>query len=113
MLPSDIDVVRAALPSSFSVFHVPRAADRGGGVAVIYSSALKMKPGSEFMQFSSFEFMETKFTCHSETVNVYVIYCPGHPGTDRPFMEEFGSFLEGLLSVNGKILIGGFQLLGG
>ena len=107
LLPSDIGIVRAALPSSFSVFHAPRASERGGGVAVIYSSALKMKQESRFLQVSSFELLETKFTCHSETINVYVIYRPGHPGTDRAFMEEFGSFLEGLLSLNGKILICG------
>ena len=70
LLPSDIGVVEAALPNSFSVFHVPRASDRGGGVAVIYSSALKMKQESKFMQISSFELMETKFTCHSETIDL-------------------------------------------
>ena len=107
LLPSDIGVVRASLPETFSVFHVPRATDRGGGVAVIYSSVLDLKHNTGFQQFPSFELMETMFSCHSETIHVYVVYRPGHPGTDRTFMEEFSSFFDGLLSVGGKILICG------
>ena len=38
---------------------------------------------------------------------LYIVYRPGHPGTDRAFMEEFGSFLDGLLLVGGNSVICG------
>ena len=108
LFPSDIGIIRAALPSSFSIFHVPRGlVDTGGGVAVIYSSALNMKHEESLPQVASFELIKTKFTCHNETVHIYVVYRPGHSGTDRAFIEEFGSFLEDLLGIGGKILICG------
>ena len=109
LLPSDMGVVRAALPGSFLISHVPRTSGTGigGGVAVIHSNAINVKHELSNSQFSSFEFMETKFVCHGEAIHIYVIYRPGHPGTDRAFMEEFGSFLDNLLEVNGKILICG------
>jgi len=56
---------------------------------------------------SSFEFMEVAFSINRQTVRVAVIYCPGHPGTDRSFMEEFSSFIEYFSSKNGKLLICG------
>ena len=109
LFPSDIGIVRAALPRSFSISHVPRAsgASIGGGVAMIYSDTLNVKHKISNSQFSSFEFMETKFTNYGEAVHIYIVYRPGHPGMDRTFMEEFHSFLETLLGVNGKILICG------
>ena len=110
MFPSDIGVVRAALPRTFSILHVPRLSDTGiggGGVAMIYSTAINMQHETGNSQFSSFELMETKFTCHGETIHIYIVYRPGHPGMDRAFMEEFGSFLDSLLGIGGKILICG------
>ena len=111
LFPSDIAIVRAALPETFLISHVPRmsgaAQGVGGGVAIIHSNAINVKHELSNSQFSSFEFMEIRFACHGEALHIYVIYRPGHPGTDRTFMEEFGSFLDGLLGVNGKILICG------
>ena len=43
LFPSDIDIVRAALPKSHSIAHVPRTTTTGapgGGVALIYSLAI-------------------------------------------------------------------------
>ena len=95
-----IDIIRAALPKSHSIAHVPRTTTTGalgGGVALIYSLAA--------FQASSFELMGASFSCHRQTINIYVVYRPGHPGTDRAFMEEFGSFLDGLLLVGGNSVI--------
>ena len=109
LFPSDIDIIRAALPRSFSISHIPRmsGAGVGGGVAVIHSNVLDAKHEISNSQFSSFEFMEIRFACHGEAIHIYVIYRPGHPGMDRVFMEEFGSFFDSLLEVSGKILICG------
>ena len=111
LFPSDIDIVRAALPKSHSIAHVPRTTITGapgGGVDLIYSLAiLNIKLGMAAFQASSFELMGASFSCHRETINIYVVYRPGHPGTDRAFMEEFGSFLDGLLLVGGNSVICG------
>ena len=36
-----------------------------------------------------------------------MLYRPGHPGTDRAFMEEFGQFLEILSVCREKLMICG------
>lgn len=111
LFPSDIDIVRAALPKSHSVFHVPRtsgAGAPGGGVALIYSAAISsMKHVTGNSIISSFELMEVSFSYRCQAIKICIVYRPGHPGTDRAFMDEFGSFLESLLEVGGKILICG------
>ena len=50
------------------------------------------------MDVSSFEFLEITFSFHLQNIRMAILYHPGHPGTDRAFMEEFGQFLE-ILSV--------------
>ena len=111
LFSSDIDIVRAALPKSHSIAHVPRTTTTGapgGGVALIYSLAISnIKHGMAAFQASSFELMGASFSCHRQTINIYIVYRPGHPGTDRAFMEEFGSFLDGLLLVGGNSVICG------
>ena len=111
LFSSDIDIVRAALPKSHSIGHVPRTTTTGapgGGVALIYSLAISnIKHGMAAFQASSFELMGASFSCHRQTINIYIVYRPGHPGTDRAFMEEFGSFLDGLLLVGGNSVICG------
>ena len=111
LFPSDIDIVGAALPESHSMAHVPRTTTTGapgGGVALIYSLAISnIKHGMAAFQASSFELMGASFSCHRQTINIYIVYRPGHPGTDRAFMEEFGSFLDGLLLVRGNSIICG------
>ena len=111
LFPSDIDIVRAALLKSHSIAHVPRTTTTGapgGGVALIYSLAISnIKHGMAAFQVSSFELMGASFSRHRQIINIYVVYRLGHPGTDCAFMEEFGSFLDGLLLVGGNSVICG------
>ena len=75
---------------------------------MIYSLAISnIKHGMAAFQASSFELMGASFSCHRQTINIYIVYRLGHPGTDRAFMEEFGSFLDGLLLVGGNSVICG------
>ena len=50
------------------------------------------------MDVSSFQFLEITFSFHLQNIRMAILYRPGHHGTDRAFMEEFGQFLE-ILSV--------------
>ena len=108
LCPSDIDVIKAALPESYSLFHVPRLSGMGGGIALIYSVAISnIKPVSSDIEASSFELMEVCFSWHQQTFKLALVYRPGHSGTDRAFMEEFGFFLESLLARPEKLIICG------
>ena len=42
------------------------------------------------MDVSSFEFLEVTFSLHLQNIRMAISYRPGHPGTDRAFMEKFG-----------------------
>ena len=55
-----------------------------------------------FTWMSPLEFLEITFSFHLQNIRMAILYHPGHPGTDRAFMEEFGQFLE-ILSVPGKV----------
>ena len=66
---------------------------------LIYSKALSnIRVALNHMDVSSFEFLETTFSFHLQNIRMAILYRPGHPGTDRASMEEFGQFLE-ILSV--------------
>ena len=68
---------------------------RGRGVGSIYSRALSnIRVVPNHMDVSSFEFLEITFSLHLQNIRMAISYHPGHPGTDRAFMEEFGQFLE-------------------
>ena len=109
LLPSDVTVIIAALPSSYSFHHVPRSTDaRGGGMGLICSRALSnVRVVPNHMDVSSFEFLEITFSFHLQNIRMAILYHPGHPGTDRAFMEEFGRFLEILSVCREKLVICG------
>ena len=109
MLPSDVSVVSAALPSSYSFHHVSRSTGtRGGGVGLIYSRALSnVKVVPNHMEISSFEVLEITFSLRLQNVRMAILYRPGHPGSDRAFMEEFSQFLETLSVCQEKLVICG------
>ena len=79
----------------------------GGGFGFIYSKALSnVRIVPNHMDVSSFEFLIT-FSLHLQNIRMATLYRPGHPGTDRAFMEEFGQFLEILSVCREKLLICG------
>ena len=107
LLPSDVTIISAVLLSSYFFHHVPRSMDAregggGGGGALIYSRTLSnVRVVPNHMDVSSFEFLEITFSFHLQNIRMAIFHCPGHPGTDRALMEEFGQFLE-ILSAAGK-----------
>ena len=115
LLPSDVTVVSAALPSSYSFHHVPRSTDAGGGgggggggKSLICSRALSnVRVVPNHMDVSSFEFLEITFSFHLPNIRMLILYRPGHPGTDCAFMEEFDQFLEILSVCREKLVICG------
>ena len=111
LLCCDAAIVGASLPGSYSFLHVPRlAATKGGGVVLIYCKALSsMKIVGNQIEVSSFEIMEVSFSLCLQTFKLAVVYRPGHPGTDRTFMNEFGMFLEDVSRHEKLLLCGDFN----
>ena len=108
LLESDTDVVKAALPRSFTMLQIPRPDDgRGGGVAIIYKRGLSSAKLVQGDHFASFEYMEVVVHHASQVTRMGIVYRPGHPGTDREFLSEFDIFLDTFLTKNGRLLICG------
>ena len=108
LLESDTDVVKAALPRSFTMLQIPRPDDgRGGGVAIIYKRGLSSVKLVQGDHFASFEYMEVVVHHASQVTRMGIVYRPGHPGTDREFLSEFDLFLDTFLTKNGRLLICG------
>ena len=59
------------------------------------------------MDVSSFEFLEITFSFHLQNIRMAILCRPGHPGTDRAFIEEFGQFFETLSVCREKLVICG------
>lgn len=96
LFESDMNIIQAALPETHAILHVPRSAtgSPGGGVAVIYSLSLSSITLVNSDLTVIFEFMEVVTNFHHQITKLVIVYCPGHPGTDRNFMEVFsGDFL--------------------
>ena len=69
-----------------------------GGLGVCSRALLNVRVVPNHMDVSFFEFLEITFNFHLQNIRMAISYHPGHPGTDRAFMEEFGQFLQ-ILSV--------------
>ena len=80
-------------------------------MGLIFSRALaNVQVVPDSLNASSFEFLEISFSQHSQAVRMAVVYRPGHPGTDRVFMDEFGKFLESLSTCRvGPLICGDFN----
>ena len=77
-------------------------------MGLIYSRALSnVRVVPNHMDVSSFEFLEINFNLHLQNIRMAILYCPGHPGTDRAFMVEFGQFLKILSVCREKLVICG------
>ena len=106
----DANFIMNALPNSYSLISIPRpnSANPGGGVALIYSLALGtvVHVRSESSP-TSFELLEASVNFHQKTIRFAVIYRPGHPGSDRLFMNEFDHFMEVFSLKSGELILCG------
>ena len=107
---SDLSVIRSALPKSYTIISIPRPMiDRpGGGVTIIYSRVLSRISHCK-LDFAPtfFECLEVEINHQKQTYRIAIVYRPGHRGTDRIFMEEFGQFLEAFTIKSGCLIICG------
>ncbi|MCP4274572.1 MAG: hypothetical protein GY781_21820 [Gammaproteobacteria bacterium] len=110
LFASDLRTVQAALPKTYSMINVPRPYGHhaGGGAAIVYSKSLSsITMINQNQTHLSYELLEVEIKVHQHTLRVAVVYRPGHPGTDRNFMEEFSQFIDCFGIKTGGLLICG------
>jgi exonuclease III len=106
-LPS---VLNSLTPPNFSILSSPRASGcRGGGLAVIYRSTLKLTK-ILLSNYTSFESLCVRFTTTSGTKPLsfilLTIYRP--PSSSKPiFLSEFATLLEDLATSPSELIITG------
>lgn len=92
-------------PPHFSIIHKPRPAGRGGGLALIYRSYLKLSEIT-FPSYTSFEALGVQFTVASKHFTLLTIYRPpsSSPAT---FLDELSVLLADFCSRPNELLISG------
>jgi exonuclease III len=86
-------------PSGYKRLHVPQSVGRGGGVAVIHTSSLKIVK-QQVPNHTSYEAMELVLSTGNDSVRLIVVYRPP-AGSKRSkpssiFLDEFQSYLDSL-----------------
>ena len=101
----DMNIVNSSCPTGYNLYHLPRTESRGGGVAVLYKKSFKLKKLSLGVSFKSFEFTDCIMNYSSTSVRLVVIYKAPPSKKNKLnvtlFLEEFGSFLEKLVTSTG------------
>ena len=96
-------------PPGYVFNHNPRSNRRGGGIAIITRSSLKVKTHAPY-KTKSFENLQATVTCSGTSVRISVIYCL-HPNkkknnvTSNDFFVEFAAFIDSLACQNGHLLL--------
>ena len=104
-------ILLIACPPGFNVLHVPRSGARGGGVAVLHRSSLRVSRVN-FNEFtpSSFEFLGVTLQVNSITMLLIVIYRPPRNHNLPTFWSEWSSLLEKCaVSYTSFLLMGDFN----
>lgn len=106
---TELPVIEAALPATYTLLHCPRSnGARGGGVGVIHHRSVSgVKVMSAGGNATSFESITVAFSHKKKPIKLTVVYRPGHPGTDPQFIEDFGIHIEWLQSLPGTFIITG------
>ena len=85
-------VLNSLTPLTYSFLHQPRLTGRGGGLAVIYRSYLKISR-IDALAKSSFESLCLRLALPTKTLNFLIVYRP--PSSSIPtFLDEFSELLS-------------------
>ena len=99
---------RNALTShGYTLLDIPRSKGKGGGVAILYKSALKVIK-QPCPSVTSFELVETLVHTASELLRLAVVYRPPGGKHGQPistFIEEFHGYLDSRTTLSGMLLV--------
>ena len=79
-------------PDGYCFNHVPRSGRRGGGVSVLYETALQITI-ARFQRPQSFECFQTRLTSDNQTYRFVLVYRPPNADCER-FFDELTQLLD-------------------
>jgi hypothetical protein len=102
------------VPSGYEFKHAPRPANRkGGGVGLLYKSAIKVKihDSSKSGEYTHFEYMDCDLTTDNTSLRLAVVYRP-RPTRENGFknavfFDQWSTFLAGYVTHSKEIIIVG------
>ena len=92
-------------PPNFTLLNAPRLTGRGGGVAILHRSYLKLKQLT-IPTYNSFESLFANFQIGSMSYNILTIYRPPLLSVTA-FMADFSSLIENIVSSPSELIITG------
>ena len=107
---TDDVIVAEATPTGFVLDHLPRVDRTGGGVGLLCRQSFRPQR-QPIKQMKTFEYCEWTLKIMSEAMLVVVVYRPPysekHPYSVSDFVEDFSLYLETVITLPYKIIIGG------
>ena len=98
------------IPNVYTLHQIPRPSGRGCEVTILHKDSLSMI-ATECQTYTSFEYIEWKFTCRSSSFNFAPIY--RWPSSSKNselvpcFIDDFGESFESVLVSHSKLIICG------
>ncbi len=112
-LKTDDDMKIAELkPSGYAFEHVPRENRRGGGIAIVYKSSIRLKKFEQIFTTNSLEYMEVMLSLGNSNMRLVAVYRP--PSADpslairvpfSTFIDEFEAVMERHVTAPGNLVI--------
>ena len=97
--------LQSLTPPTYTITHSPRLTGRGGGLAIIYRSHMKIE-SVPLPCYSSFEVSSSRLTASSSSLTLLTVYRPPS-GSLSLFIEEFSNLLSDTSAQPGDLLISG------
>ena len=99
------NVLNSVLPQNYSMVHAPRSIGRGGGIALIHRSQLKVSKIS-LPAFKSFESLCVTLSLTNFSCKLLIIYRPPQTSV-ASFLDEFSTLLSDIVPSSSELLIAG------
>jgi exonuclease III len=104
-------VISELKPDGNSIHHVSQQSQRGGGVAIVFNSDLKIEQISNEIQFTHFEKLECMVSSENKKIRLCVIYRPSPSRTNNfrnsVFFDEWSDFLDQVAVTPDELIITG------
>jgi exonuclease III len=106
----DSQVLSELTPPGYLIVSVPRVNKRGGGVAVMYRSSIKLSMQTSTPR-TSFEHLKASIKHAGTSLSLCVMYRPPTSGLYNTFLEEFAEFIGEIQTSPGvPLVVGDFNV---
>ena len=99
------NILNSIVPPNYSIIHAPRLHGKGGGIALVFRSFLKVSRIG-LPTFKSFESLCLSLSVSNFTCKLLIIYRPPQTSV-ATYLDEFSSLLSDLVSSPSELLISG------